>query len=260
VLPAATAARGLTGYRMIDCCFGALARMLPDRVFAASDGGNTGISIGGYYADRTPFIYVDFICAAWGGRPWADGLDGNANMMANLSAQPIEVCEIEHPLEILSFEFIQDVGGPGKYRGGMSIRRDYRFLEEEAVLQVRSDRRTFLPYGLYGGRPGKPSVNILNPETENRILTAKVTTIIKRGDVFRHELPGAGGWGDPLEREPSRVLKDVRNEFVSLRSAREDYGVVIDAERWTIDADATARLRTELRAARGWTEVPFVVR
>src|SRR2546426_3639699 len=80
VLPAATAARGLTGFRMVDCCFGALALMLPHRVFAASEGGNTGISIGGYYADRTPFIYVDFLCSAWGGRPWADGLDGNANM------------------------------------------------------------------------------------------------------------------------------------------------------------------------------------
>ena len=76
---------GSPGFRMVDCCFGALALMLPDRVFAASEGGNTGVSIGGYYADRTPFIYVDFLCSAWGGRPWADGLDGNANMFANLS-------------------------------------------------------------------------------------------------------------------------------------------------------------------------------
>jgi N-methylhydantoinase B len=67
VLPAACAARGLTGFRMIDVMFGALAKMLPDKVFACSDGGNTGISIGGYYADRKPFIYVDFTCAAWAG-------------------------------------------------------------------------------------------------------------------------------------------------------------------------------------------------
>src|SRR5437867_8561780 len=107
VLPAATAARGLTGFRMVDCCYGALAKMQPHRVFAASEGGNTGISIGGYYADRRPFIYVDFLCSAWGGRPWADGLDGNANMMGNLSSQPCEVCEVEQPLEITAFEFIQ---------------------------------------------------------------------------------------------------------------------------------------------------------
>ena len=260
VLPAASAARGLTGFRMVDCCFGALALMLPDRVFAASEGGNTGISIGGYYADRTPFIYVDFVCSAWGGRPWADGLDGNANMMANMSAQPAEVCEVEQPLEILSFEFIPDVGGPGKFRGGMSVRRDYRFLEEEAVLQVRADRCTFRPYGLYGSSPGKPSVNIINPDTENRVVTAKVTMTIKRGDVFRHDQPGPGGWGDPLEREPARVLKDVRNELVSLESALRDYGVVIDPATWKVDERATAALRAELRTKRGWKETPVVSR
>jgi N-methylhydantoinase B len=168
VLPAATAARGLTGFRMVDCFYGALALMLPDRVFAAPDGGNTGISIGGYYADRRPFIYVDFICSAWGGRPWADGLDGNASMFANLSSHPAEIIETEHPLEILGLEFMPDTGGAGKFRGGMGFRRDYRFVEEEAVLQVRSDRRAFRPFGLYGGSPGKPCVNIINPQTERR--------------------------------------------------------------------------------------------
>ena len=260
VLPAATAARGLTGFRMVDCCFGALAMMLPDRVFAASEGGNTGISIGGYYADRTPFIYVDFLCSAWGGRPWADGLDGNANMMANVSSQPAEVCEVEQPLEILSFEFIQDAGGPGKFRGGMSVRRIYRFLEEEGVLQVRADRRTFRPYGLYGGSPGQPCRNILNPDGEHRVLASKVTMTIKRGDVYRHDQPGPGGWGDPLERDPRRVLRDVRNELVSPASARDDYGVVVDTRTWTVDEGATARLRESLRAARGWTQPPAVSR
>jgi N-methylhydantoinase B len=260
VLPAATAARGLTGFRMVDCCFGALAMMLPDRVFAASEGGNTGISIGGYYADRTPFIYVDFLCSAWGGRPWADGLDGNANMMANVSSQPAEVCEVEQPLEILAFEFIQDAGGPGKFRGGMSVRRIYRFIEEEGVLQVRADRLTFRPYGLYGGSPGQPCRNILNPDGEHRVLPAKVTMTIKRGDVYRHDQPGPGGWGDPLERDPARVLRDVRNELVSPASARDDYGVVVDTRTWTVDEGATARLRESLRAARGWTQPPAVSR
>jgi N-methylhydantoinase B len=180
--------------------------------------------------------------------------------MGNLALQPVEVCEVEQPLEILTFEFIQDVGGPGKYRGGMSVRRDYRFLEEEAVLQVRADRRTFRPYGLYGGQPGKPGWNILNPDTEHRVLPAKVTTTIKRGDVFRHEQPGPGGWGDPLEREPSRVLRDVRNEFVSLLSARGEYGVVIDAETMKVDEAGTAKLRAELRASRGWKECPNILR
>jgi N-methylhydantoinase B len=260
VLPAATAARGLTGFRMADCCFGALAMMLPDKVFAASEGGNTGITIGGYYADRRPFIYVDFLCSAWGGRPWADGLDGNANMMANMSLQSAEVCELEQPIEILACEFIPDVMGPGTYRGGASVRRDYRFLEAEAILQVRSDRRTFRPYGLFGGSPGKPSQNVMNPDTAPVPLPSKVTMTIRRGDVYRHEQPGPGGWGDPLEREPGRVLRDVRNELVSLAAARNDYGVVVDATNWTVDEDATSKLRESLRGERSWTGVPTVRR
>jgi N-methylhydantoinase B len=260
VLPAATAARGLTGFRMVDCCFGALARMLPDRVFAASEGGNTGISIGGYHPDRRPFIYVEFFASAWGGRPWADGLDGNTNIFNNLCLQPAEVCEVEQPLHVLSMNFIPDSGGPGTFRGGMSVRREYRLLEEEAVLQVRSDRRDFRPYGLHGGHAGRPSLNVLNPEGEARPLPGKFIMTMRRGDVFRHDQSGPGGWGDPLEREPARVRADVRNELVSVGSARDDYGVVLDQDTWTVDEAATAARRAELRARRGWREPPFVSR
>ncbi len=259
VLPAACAARGLTGFRMVDCCFGALAQMVPDQVFAASDGGNTGISIGGYYADRTPFIYVDFTCGTWGGRPFADGLDGNSNIFANMASASVEVTEAEHPIAILAYDFVPDKAGAGKYRGGTPYRRDYRFLETEGVLQVRSDRRDIRPYGLYGGQPGKPSMNYLNPEGENRLLHSKITMTIKRGDVFRHEVAGAGGWGDPLERDPGAVLKDVRNELISLACAADEYGVVVETQTWTVDAAATHRLRAEIRAARGWIEVPQVL-
>jgi len=259
VLPAACAARGLTGFRSLDCALGAVAMMVPDRVCAASDGGNTGITIGGYYADRSPFIYVDFTTGAWGGRPWADGLEGNTNLLINMASQPVEVTEVEHPLEILAYEFVSDRAGPGKFRGGAPFRRDYRFLEEEGILQVRSDRRDFRPYGLYGGQPGKPSTNFLNPDTENRSLTAKVTMNIHRGDVFRHELAGAGGWGDPLERDPMLVLKDVRNEKVGVGSARDDYGVVLDTAVWTVDVPATEKLRAKMRRSRNWTEVPKVL-
>ena len=73
--------------------------------------------------------------------------------------------------------------------------------------------------------------------------------------MFRHDQPGPGGWGDPLERDPARVLADVRNELVSLRSAREDYGVVIDTATWIVDEAATSAMREKLRAARGWSGV-----
>ncbi len=252
VPPAACAARGLTGFRMGDCAFGALAMMLPDRVFAASDGGNTGVSIGGYDDDRRPYIFVDFACGSWGGRPWADGVQGNSNMFANMACQAVELIEAENPLQVLSYEFVTDRAGPGRFRGGVPYRREYRFLEREAVLQVRSDRRTTDPYGLYGGLPGGNSRNTLNPGTPGeRDLDAKLLMELRRGDVFRHELPGGGGWGDPLERDVVRVLDDVRNGYVSVEGASRDYGVVVDPARRTVDEAATESLRARLRAERG---------
>jgi N-methylhydantoinase B len=260
VLPAACAARGLTGFRMTDCIFGALAMMLPEKVFAAGDGGNTGISIGGYHADRSPFIYVDFTCGAWGARPWADGLDGNSHMFANMASHSIEVTEAEHPIQLLAYEFVPDKAGAGKFRGGVPFRRDYRFLEDAGTLQLRSDRRTHRPFGLYGGSPGEASENYLNPEGENRILPSKFTMEVRHGDVVRHVLAGGGGWGDPLERDPAQVLKDLRNELLSPARGTADYGVLLDRSGTQVDGAATARLRDEMRRRRGWSEIPKVQR
>ncbi len=255
VSPAACAARGLTGFRMGDCVFGALAHMLPDQVFAASDGGNTGITIGGYDDERKPFIFVDFACGSWGGRPYADGVQGNSNMFANMASQSVEVIEAENPMQVLRYEFLTDRAGAGKFRGGVPYRRDYRFLEREAVLQVRSDRKEHPPYGLYGGKPGHPSANaLIRANGESVSLDSKLIMNIEKGDVFCHELPGGGGHGDPLERDPERVLADVRNQFVSADGAKRDYGVVVDADNWTVDEGATRALRDTLREASTHTE------
>ena len=243
---------------MGDCAFGALAMMLKDEVGAASDGGNTGISIGGYDKSRQPFIFVDFACGSWGGRPWSDGVQGNSNMFANMASQSVELIESQNPLQILRYELIADRAGAGKYRGGVPYRRDYRFTEEEAVLQVRSDRRRFRPYGLYGGRPGQPSQNIMNPGNGAEPLDSKLTMTFRQGDVFRHELAGGGGWGDPLERNPEHVLADVRNEYVSVDGARRDYGVVIDDSAWSVDVAATEKLRKSRSLARGDATLPAV--
>ena len=258
VLPAACAARGLTGFRMGDCVFGALAMMLKDEVGAASDGGNTGVSIGGYDKSRRPFIFVDFACGSWGGRPWGDGVQGNSNMFANMASQSVELIESQNPIQILRYELIPDRAGAGKYRGGVPYRRDYLFTEDEAVLQVRSDRRRFRPFGLYGGYAGRPSRNILNPDKEARLLDSKLTMHLRRGDVFRHELPGGGGWGDPLDRDPSNVLSDVRNEYISVDGANRDYGVVIDTSTWIVDLVATQNLRESRRHSRGETPVSVI--
>src|SRR3982074_3973575 len=100
---------------------------------AASDGGNTGRTIGGYDKELNPFISVDFISGSWGGRPWADGLDGNTCMFANMASFSVEVIEAENPLEVLDYEFVPDTGGAGKDRGGTALVRTRRTLPQGGV-------------------------------------------------------------------------------------------------------------------------------
>jgi N-methylhydantoinase B len=149
--------------------------------------------------------------------------------------------------------------GAGKFRGGAPFRREYKFLETEGVLQVRSDRRDFRPYGLYGGSPGKPSMNYFVRGDTAEAVPSKLTVMIHKGEVFRHEVAGAGGWGDPLERDPAAVLRDVRNGFVSLAAARDSYGVVMTERPLAVDGPATEVLRVRMAAARGWTKTPPVL-
>ncbi len=250
-LPAACAARGLTGFRGTDCAFGALAQLYPDKVFAASDGGNTGLTIGGYDKELKPFIYVDFISGAWGGRPWADGLDGNTTMFANMASFSVEVIEAENPLEVLDYEFVPDTGGAGKYRGGMAQRKTWRMLADEGILQVRADRQAFRPYGLYGGGPGMPGLNVMDPglNTEAK-LHAKITMTLRNGQIFRHELPGAGGWGPALDRDLDAVTRDLRDALVTIEGAARDYGVVAMGDPPVVDVTATEALRARLRVER----------
>src|SRR3984957_12660884 len=250
-LPAACAARGLTGFRGVDCCFGALAKLYPDRVFAASDGGNTGVTIGGYDKELNPFTYVDFISGAWGARPWADGLDGNTCMFANMASFSVEVIEAENPLEVLDYEFVPDTGGAGKFRGGMAQRKTWRMLADEGILQVRADRQTHRPYGLQGGGPGAYGLNVLNPRQPNETkLHAKVTMNLQRGEIFRHELPGAGGWGPALDRDLDLVARDLRDGLVTIAAAARDYGVVAHGDPPVIDEPATEALLATLRTTR----------
>ncbi len=186
--------------------------------------------------------------------PMPTGSTATRTIYANMASQPIEVTETEQPLQITAYEFIQDAMGPGKWRGGAPFRREYKLLADEAILQVRSDRHAFRPFGLYGGGPGRPSMNYLNPDQNPAPLPSKLTMTIKKGDVFRHEVAGAGGWGDPLDRDPAMVLRDVRNDFVSERAARDDYGVVLAGH--AVDEPGTSLLRQEMREARNWAASP----
>ncbi len=247
VLPAPVAARGLTGFRMANVIMGALAQVAPDRVPACEVGGDTGISIGGYHDTGQAFVFLEFLFSGWGGRPDRDGIDGVASIVVNFSNNPVEVIEAEYPLLIREYGFVPDSGGAGEYRGGLAVVREYQFTGREAVLQIRSDRRRFLPYGLAGGKQGTPSSNILNPQAEARALASKVLLTLKNGDVLRHVLAGAGGFGDPLNRKSELVLRDVLDGKLSVDYARRQYGVVIDIEARQVDEPGTEAQRKAAR-------------
>lgn len=250
VLPASVAARGLTGFRIANAVFGALAQLAPDRVFACESGGDTGISYGGYHPDGRPFVFIEFLYGSWGGRPGRDGVDACSSSIVNFSNNPVEIIEAEQPLLIEQYGYVPDTGGAGEFRGGLALVRDYRFEiapDAEATFLLRTDRRRFVPYGLAGGRPGTPSSNVLDPHGEARLLPTKARLTAHAGEVLRHQVAGAGGWGDPLRRDVARVLHDVREEKLSVAYARREYGVVIDEATLTVDEEATARLRAAAR-------------
>jgi len=244
--PAPVAARGLTAMRVADTVWGALSKMLPHKVFACGVGADFGVTIAGYRPGGTPFVHLEFLYGNWGGSPKRDGIDATSSLVSNYANTPIEVLEGEQPIRIERYSFRPDSGGPGKHRGGLGIIRDYRLVDvEEAVLQVRADRQLVPPYGLYGGQPGAPAESVLNHGTPNeRAIQGKFMMTLKRGETFRAALPGGGGWGSPLERDPEAVLSNVRNEKVSVGAVRERYGVVIDPATMAVDPSATSRVRS----------------
>src|SRR3978361_950542 len=126
----------------------------------------------------------------------------------------------------------------------MSQRKTWRMLADEGILQVRADRQTHRPYGLQGGGPGAAGRNVLDPglNTEAK-LHGKLTMTLRAGQVFRHELPGAGGWGPALDRELLLISKDLRDGLVTIEGAARDYGVVAAGDPPVIDEAATLALR-----------------
>jgi N-methylhydantoinase B len=243
VMPGPCAARALTGYRVFDTMLGALSQIVPDRVPAAGEGGNSVICISGLRPNRQPFIIVDMICGAWGGRPDKDGVEAVTNASQNLSNMPVEVMEAEHPVRIEDYGFVPDSCGAGRYRGGIGIRRSYRILADEALLQMRTDRVRFAPYGLAGGAPGGRSRNFMEVGNERTTLPGKITTRIGQGTLIIHEQAGAGGFGDPLARDPEQVCEDVLDGKITASYATTQHGVVFGPSG-KLDMAATTRLRS----------------
>jgi N-methylhydantoinase B len=227
---------------------GALSKITPERVMAAGEGGNTVIALSGYDKDSSePFILVDMINGAWGGRSSKDGIEGVTNPSQNMSNMPIETLEARYPILMEEYGFRNDSGGAGRYRGGLGLVRQYRVLARNVVAQVRSDRADHPPYGLFGGQAGAPSRNVLNPATTAQAVPSKFTMELGEGVVIRHEQAGGGGYGNPLQRDIDLIERDLRDGKVSAAHAQRHHGVILDG-KGSIDRDATLRKRRELAA------------
>ena len=179
-------------------------------------------------------------------------------MAFNASNIPVEAQEASQPIVVERFELIADSAGAGKFRGGCGLRRDLRFLADEGKLTNLSERQRFAPYGLSGGRSGALARTVINPGPDEQIVHGKQSREFAFGDVISFQQSGAGGYGDPLERDPARVLDDVLDEYISADAARSEYGVVIRGEGidLSVDDEATRALRRSIRERAGNGEAP----
>ena len=140
---------------------------------------------------------------------------------------------------------MEESEGPGQYRGGLGLRRDYLFPDHEVSFTVLADRDRWGPWGLFDGLSAGKASYILNPDSEATELGSKVTIELKPGDVVSYRTCGGGGYGPPNERNPQAVLDDVHEGKISLERAREIYRVAIDTQAWQIDTKETTKLRAE---------------
>lgn len=251
VFPAALGARGQGGHRVRQVVMGALAKMLPHRMPACVGGSEFAIVIAGYHRSGKPFLHLDFHNnTGLGGGPEQDGQDAGPYCLGNMANTPLELIEAENPIVMEEYGFLPNTGGAGKYRGALGIVRSYRILADQALVQLRSDRERFSPWGLFGGKAGAAARSFLNYGTPGeQQLPSKFIRGMKKGDVFRGEMAASGGYGDPLERDPEAVANDVRQEKMTIAHAFDAYGVVISAETFVVDVHATADERSARRHA-----------
>jgi len=188
----------------------------------------------------------EVVLSGTGARAAKDGCEALASAF-NASNIPAEAQEANHPILVVRFALIGASAGPGKQHGGCGVRRDMRFLATEGKFTNLTDRQRFAPYGLFGGRAGAKGGTVINPGPDEQVVPSKDSRELAHGDVISFQQPGAGGYGNPLDRDPARVTEDVLDEYVSLAQAREAYGVVIGLPTLTVDHEATVRLRASRR-------------
>jgi N-methylhydantoinase B len=241
--PAGVTARSQTMTKVVEAMLKAMSCVVPERVVAGSHGQACTNSFSGIHPETGKrFTYVEIQGGGAGARPDKDGPDGQDLHLGRFMNTPVEAVELENPVMIERYGFISDSGGPGKYRGGLSLQRDIRFLTDVTWARY-SDRQKVAPQGLFGGFPGSKGSLILNPgTTQERQCKSKGVDQIHAGDLLSIRLPGSGGYGSPLDRDPEQVRWDLLNNKIGAESAEKAYGVVFNPDI-TVDDEKTSKAR-----------------
>lgn len=225
--PAACAARAIVNPRIFELVMGALADALPEDVIAASSHFGQPHFGGEDPETGKSFILFDLVIGGLGGAASKDGEEGYCSSF-NVSNIPLEIHESRYPVRIDRLELLTDSGGAGRHRGGLGLRKDFTLLADDVTFTNLLERTDSKSWGLRGGEPGDAGRIVLNPDGERRDLHAKGTYVLSEGDTVSFRLSGAGGFGDPSERDPEAVRSDVVKGFVSPEAAREEYGVDLE--------------------------------
>lgn len=255
--------------KIMNAIYEMWSKILPERAIACAF--NLEYLLTGGRDARSPekpiFMFYDWLPGGWGGRNGRDGCNvTTACFGTGLMAQPVEGQERANPMMTTRFEVLTDSAGPGKWRGGAGVQKTSVMLEaENTVISYICDRERAVVWGIEGGLPSMPHGLTLRrhgsdkPEWLGSVFS---NVAIGQNDEFGRPTAGGGGFGDPLERDPRRVLQDVIDDYVSVERAALDYGVVItpvDPEicEYEIDAEATKKERERIRAERnGWLATP----
>lgn len=234
-----------TSQRIADVVLGALSEAIPESVPAASTGSMSIFTIGGVDPNTGEYYsYVETYGGGHGALKDQDGMDGVHSNMTNTRNAPVEVIEIAYPLRVERYGLIPNTEGPGRSRGGLGMTREMTILDHHATITLGTERRRIQPWGLGGGKSGGGSdCWIVSTEGKKEQLPSKVTRTVDPGTRIVLRTAGGGGYGEPNHRSPEKVVRDVREGFIDIQRAREQYGVVIDAATGEADLEATKALR-----------------
>ncbi len=246
--PASLGQRSVTMARVTSACLGLVTVARPDLALASSSAYSANKLRGTWQGTEEPFLKTLAIAAGQGARPESDGPD--AIYFLNQQNYPLEFAEQNYPLLMTRYAINPDSGGPGRWRGGCGVIREFEMLSSTASISLRMSNVDWPAYGVNGGMSGRSGRFTINPgRPDERVLPSLQDGVVLRtGDVLQIAMPGGGGFGHPFDREPARVLRDVLAGFVSPQSALEEYGVVLDPVAETVDLPATE----SYRAAHRW--------